>query len=414
MLLHLDKVTLMRLSKRYRHHTVHRLVCVASVVSVALAVLGACSTDQPSGPTDADFQAFAARGYGLAEHGVASTSTYAWSVSGQAVSVVVSRPEGTNAAPVVIYLPGLGEPSEAGELWRTAWSSAGYAVLSVQLLAADGLAWSSDFARKGEFRKLGLDRFGGPTMHRRLQLLADVVAEAQHRSAYGEAAWTRMDWSRVAIAGYDVGAYAAMVAAGEHLDGAEDSAGRLKIRAVIALSPFANPAAGSIDSRYRDIRLPVLSVTSNADGDPLGLMDGAALRSVPFDHMRGPDKYLLTLQDVSHARLGGNAGATVPEPQPAKRASAASLGDDAGQRRGSGQRRSREESDEPTVDRVRAVDRAVVPGLSASALRMRVLAAQSISTAFLDATLKDDSRARVWLANDAPRWVVGLGTMAWK
>lgn len=412
MLRHLDAIPFTSTSRCARQHATQRLARFASAVCVALVVLAACSTNQPSGPSDADVQAFAARAYGRAEHRATSITPYAWSVSGQAVSVLVLQPDGTSPMPLVIYLPGLGESSEAGQLWREAWSSAGYAVLSVQLLAADGLAWSSDLARNGQFRKLGLDRFGGPAMRQRLQLLAAVVAEAQNRSQQGEAAWARLDWSRVAIAGYDVGAYAAMIAAGEHADGAQDSAHRLKIRAAIALSPFANPAAGSIDSRYRDIRMPVLSVTSNADGDPLGLMDGADQRSVPFDRMPVPDKYLLTLLDFSHARLGGNAGATVPGPPAAKRPRAAG-GDQTHQRRGSGQRRNRDESAEPTADRTRAVDRSVVSGLSASALRMRVLAARSVSIAFLDAGLKDDSSARMagrrccavagWIGHAAPQ-----------
>lgn len=408
MLLHLDH----RTKTLFRRHAVRGLAHGASLVCAALGVLVACSTDQLPGPTDAEVQAFAARGYGSIEPRMAGTTTYAWSLSGQALSVVVSLPDGTGAAPLVIYLPGLGESSEAGELWRTAWSSAGYAVLSVQLLAADERAWSSALARGGEFRKLALDRFGAPAMRQRLRLLADVVTEGERRSLQGEPAWKRIDWNRVAIAGYDVGAYAAMVAAGEQLVGVEDHPSPLKIRAAIALSPFANPAADSIDSRYRDIRIPVLSVTSNADGDPLGLTDGSAQRTMPFDRMRGSDKYLLTLRDVSHARLAGSVSATTPEPA-AKRAGAAD-GGDLGRRRGTGQRMNREESEEARADRPRAVELAVVRTLSANALQMRVLAAQAVSTAFLDASLKDDSRARGWLENDAPRWLGGLGTLGRK
>jgi len=137
MLLHLDHVTSTRRKVLFRRHAARGLAHGASVVCAALAVLVACSTDQPSGPADAEVQAFAARGYGSAKHSVAGTTTHAWSVSGQALSVVMSLPDETSAAPLVIYLPGLGQSSEAGELWRTAWSSAGYAVLSVQLLEAD-------------------------------------------------------------------------------------------------------------------------------------------------------------------------------------------------------------------------------------------------------------------------------------
>jgi dienelactone hydrolase len=375
------------------------------LIAAALAALVACATDQPSGPADEEVLAFAARGYSGAERRVASTTTHAWSVSAQSLNVVVSLPDGATAAPLVIYLPGLGETSEAGELWRAAWSSAGYAVLSVQLLAADERAWMSPLARSGEFRKMGLDRFGAVATRQRLRMLAGVVAEGERRTAQGEATWARIDWKRVAIAGFDVGAYVTMIAAGEFLDGVDDRP-PLPVRAAIALSPFANPAPGSGDSRYHDIRIPVLSVTSNADGDPLGLMDGAGARSVPFERMPGPDKYLLTLRDFSHARLGGGATAATPEPT-AKRAR--SSDDDLRPRRCPGPRRDEEE---PVLGRPRAVERAIVRSLSGNALRMRVLAAQAVSTAFLDASMKDDTRAKAWLGNEAPTWLGALGELA--
>lgn len=409
MLIPPDPATLTR--RLFRIHAARGIVNGASVACAAIILLAACATEPPSGPSDEEVRAFSERGYRGAEQSVATRATHTWTVAGQALSLVLALPDTKNAAPLIVYLPGLGESSEAGELWRAAWSSAGYAVLSVQLLAVDERAWTSPLARSGEFRKLGLDRFAAPAARQRVRLLADVASEGRRRSSLGEPAWTRVDWNRLAIAGYDVGAYTAMIAAGEHLDGVEDHA-PLAIRAVIALSPFTNPAADPVERRYRDIRIPVLLVTSNADADPLGLTEGPDQRGVPFDRMRGPDKYLLTLRDLSHARLGGGAGAMTPEPM-AKRADAGDAGEPA-PRRGAGRRTNQDQPDEPLIPRPRAVERAVVRSLSANALQMRVLAAQAVSTAFLDTSVKDDVRARDWLANDASKWLVGLGTLGRK
>jgi len=65
----------------------------------------------------------------------------------------------------------------------------------------------SALARAGEFRQLGRERHAGPVMNQRLQLLTEVVAEAQRRSAAGDALWQRLDWRRLAVAGFDLGAY---------------------------------------------------------------------------------------------------------------------------------------------------------------------------------------------------------------
>jgi len=45
---------------------------------------------------------------------------------------------------------------------------------------------------------------------------------------------------------------------------------------------------------------------------------------------------------------------------------------------------------------------------------MRMIAAQDISTAFLDAFVKDDPTARDWLAARAPRWLGDNGGLRQK
>jgi len=42
---------------------------------------------------------------------------------------------------------------------------------------------------------------------------------------------------------------------------------------------------------------------------------------------------------------------------------------------------------------------------------MGVAAVQAISTAFLDAVLKEDKIAREWLEKDATRWLQGKGEL---
>lgn len=59
----------------------------------------------------------------------------------------------------------------------------------------------------------------------RLHMLLDVLAEAQRRSAAGDGVWQRLDWQRVAVAGFDLGAYTAMIMAGEHVPGVQPPTG---------------------------------------------------------------------------------------------------------------------------------------------------------------------------------------------
>jgi len=68
---------------------------------------------------------FAARGYtSVARHAV-TTTVHTWLIDGQNIRIVVCEPNASGTIPLVIYVPGLGEPSDAGERWRNAWQPPG-------------------------------------------------------------------------------------------------------------------------------------------------------------------------------------------------------------------------------------------------------------------------------------------------
>jgi predicted dienelactone hydrolase len=392
-----------------------RSVRKAASFAALFVLLSGCATHPQSRQEEALVRQFEAKGYASTEHDSVTTTASAWLVSGHSVRLVLAQPARAAAAPVVIYLPGLGEPSDSGTRWRTAWASAGYAVLSVQLLDDDAAAWRSDLARAGEFKALGREHYLGTVMSRRVQLLAEVIAEGQRRSAAGEAPWQHLDWSKVAVAGFDLGAYTAMTVAGEHVRDAEDATGRVRIRAAIALSPYASVAAGSFDTRYRDIRAPVMSVTSDVDGDALGLVEGAYLRDAPFMHMEGPDKYLLSLRGLPHAALSGGPDAKgsktdADSTNHSQDTATKESGDDSGQHR-RGSRRSSAGDGGKRPDRSGSSEGLGDAKLSPSALQVRMIAVQDVSTAFLDAYLKGDALAREWLAADAERWLGAAGEL---
>jgi dienelactone hydrolase len=389
--------------------------CACKVAAAAVFVLlSGCAAHSPSRHNEAPVGEFAAKGYASAQHDSIAATTFTWWPSAQPVRLALARPARGASTPIVIYLPGLGESSDAGERWRTAWASAGYAVLSVQLLDDDAKAWSSELARAAEFKALGREHYSAAAMSRRVRLLADLVVEGQRRTRAGEASWEHLDWSKVAVAGFDLGAFTTMTVAGEHVPHAEDAAGRVALRAAVVLSPYASLEAGATAARYQDIRVPVMSVSSDVDRDLLGLVEGAYLREAPFARMQGPDKYMLLLQGMPHAALSGSPNArgltTATETTNRSQESADTSGDDSGQRRrgnrraGAGDHASRTER--PGSGEVQGDAR-----LSPNALQMRMIAVEDISTAFLDAYLKDDPRARQWLASNAQQWLGAAGEL---
>lgn len=187
--------------------------------------------------------------------------------------------------PVVVYLPGIGQGSDTGQRWAAAWAQAGYAVLAVQPLDEDAAAWRSALARSGEFRELGQLHYGEAMRADRLAALRRLLQALQGLAPGG----VTLDWQRAAVAGYEIGAQAA-------LDLGRD-AGDWQPRAVIAISPPPMEAAAATP--------PVLLITSDSDGDALGLFTRPAERRRAFDTLAPGAGWLVNPPGLSHAALSG-------------------------------------------------------------------------------------------------------------
>ena len=216
--------------------------------------------------------------------------------------------------PVVIYLPGIGQGGDAGQRWAAAWAQAGHAVLGVQPLEEDAAAWRSALARTGEFRALGELHYGDAMRAERLAALRRLVAALQARPAVAGVA---LDWQRAAVAGYEIGAQTA-------LDLGLDT-GAWQPRAVLAISPPAMDAPAATP--------PALLITSDNDGDALGLVRQPAERRRAFETLRPGRGWLLALPALSHAALSGTLAPEGWHAQDQHRGGGGSLG---GQRGGMG------------------------------------------------------------------------------
>ena len=192
----------------------------------------------------------------------------------------------SGSLPVVVYLPGIGQDSDAGQRWVAAWAQAGYAVLTVQPLDEDAAAWRSTLARTGEFRALGELHYGEAMRAQRLAALRRLLTALQARPGV---AGVTLDWQRAAVAGYETGAQAALDL------GADASA--WQPRAIVAISPppMDAPAAAP----------PLLLVTGDDDGDALGLFNRPTERRRAFETQRPGAGWLLNLPGLSHTALAG-------------------------------------------------------------------------------------------------------------
>jgi dienelactone hydrolase len=379
-----------------------------------LLALAACAGDRSRGTAGSSAAEAGVAAYSPAEDDAVRTRQHSWPLSGGTVKVLLSVPARPRSLPLVIYVPGLGESNGAGERWRRAWSVAGYAVMSVQPLPEDEAAWTSELARTGEFKALAREHYSVSATRRRVRALEAIADEARRRSRAGEEGWDRIDWERVAIAGFDLGAYTALAFARDHEHAAEAAAPQLRLRAALALSPYASVSTPERDAPGGAGLLPLLAVTSDADGDPLGVVAAGERSDRPFDRMQGPDDYLLLMGGLTHASLSGSAAAERPAED---RASAGLPAADSSPSGDSGGRQSRARhgpAGGPTA--VAKNHRASTGGssdigLSPADTRARMEEAQRVSTAFLDAYLNGDARALDWLAATASRWLGPTGAL---
>lgn len=367
-------------------------------ITTALLLLSACANDphrrpEPSDAAKNQAQLLVANGYQAAETSSLTVAVQDWIVDGERLPVSLAWPGSGQKLPLVVYLPGLGEPAQAGQRWRQAWAHAGYAVLSVQPLAVDANAWSSDLARAADFKGLARQHRQAAQLTARIQRLNATLAEARRRAAAGDALWSRVDFGRMAVAGYDLGSQAAARLAPE-------------FKAALLLSPSLTADDLPMLSG------PLLLVSSRRDTNPTGLIESPGLRTQAFEQLPSgqADKFLLLLETASHAALAGGTALELDDFGGGGNSSRKGQGQEGGRKRGGGGGGRGGGGGGASKDGQDGTPRHVAaPAARGDAQLASGVATEGVSIAFLDATLRERPAARQWLQNDALGWLQGLG-----
>lgn len=403
----------------------------------ALGALAACSP-QPPKPNElearerAEIDRFAQRAYRGAEEQVGEELRDSWLASGEEVDISVLMPLGPGPFPLVIYLPGFTESAGDGTAWRRTFAEAGYAVIAMQTQSAGGRARSSGQARAGNFRGQARDQFATGTLAARHGAVCAVLTEAIRRVTAKEPPFSRVDASRVAVVGFDLGAQTAQLLAGEQYAGLDALPSLPELMSVIAISPYANPGGGDFSKRFAGMRSPVLSVTGSDDFDEWGIVTSTAARQAPFRYMPPGGKYLLALDGATHKMLAGTADAPGEAERPGD-------GDEEPRERGRGRgpgggpmggRPGRDGGRDgpgggfggPGGPRsgpgggsapIGGFPGGRGPGGRGASRRLAgiriAICIKAVTTAFLDATVKDDPVAGEWLQRNAPGWLGNWG-----
>lgn len=229
------------------------------------------------------------------------------------VPLRIRMPEGSAKVPLVLFSPGLGGSTTGGTLWGTAWASRGLAVIHLEHPGSDAAVYRTPGTpeeRRARIRAAA----SGEQLQARVGDVGFVLDELARRKAEGGCDLSRIDLSRIGMAGHSMGAWTVQGLAGQRYFGTTPFIDR-RIKAAIAFSPSTLTTA-ALPETFGGITIPFLSVTGTLDGaiikpantrpdDPADL-SAEAQRTGPFTGMPPGDKFLLVFKDGDHMVFAGN------------------------------------------------------------------------------------------------------------
>jgi predicted dienelactone hydrolase len=231
---------------------------------------------------------------------------------GRDLPVRIRLPDGNSKVPVVLFSPGLGGGVIGGTLWGSAWAARGIAVVHLEHPGSDagvyaGAADAADL--KARVRAAAT----GAQLQARVGDVSFILDELARRPREGGCDLSRLDLSRIGLAGHSMGAWTAQAVAGQRYFGAATFRDP-RIIAAIALSP-STLTTGGLSEAFGGITIPFLSITGTADGMPKIVRDAVpsaaqiaqqAQRTGPYTGMAPGRKYLIVFQDGDHMVFAGN------------------------------------------------------------------------------------------------------------
>ena len=260
------------------------------------------------------------------------------------------RPE--SARPVILFSHGLGGTRTANRFLGDHWSRRGYVVVCLQHPGSDDAVWRDVPQR----RRMAALRDAASLGNFRLRV-GDVVAVldqlAAGHAAAGHPLAGRLDLERVGMSGHSFGAQTTQAVSGQSFPLVGRRFTDDRIRAALVLSPGAPQGRTDAGDAFAGVTIPWLLVTGTHDVAAVGGQSVASRRAV-FPGLPAGLGFELVLDGAEHSAF---AEQSLP-----------------------GDRQPRN----PNHHR----------------------ALLAITTAFWDATLRDDDDARLWLEGDRPRSVL--------
>jgi predicted dienelactone hydrolase len=227
------------------------------------------------------------------------------------VPVRVRLPDGAGRVPVVLYSHGLGGDLGGGTIWGEAWAKGGIATIHIQHPGSDTSLWAgaTNPAEAVERMKPGM---APEQFFARIADIRFVLDSIPAHPKEGACDLTRLDTARAGVAGHSFGAVTTQAVAGQRFFG-EPRFRDDRFKAAIAFSPSA-PSRGTAAEAFGGVTLPFLMLTGTEDAVPELTSQTAASRTEPFAALPPGQKYLLVFDGADHLVFGGHRMRRTPRP----------------------------------------------------------------------------------------------------
>jgi len=213
---------------------------------------------------------------------------------------------GDGPFPVIVFSHGLGGTREGYEYLGQHWASHGYVSVHLQHIGSDDAVWRD--ARAAD--KMGAMRRAAANPSNALNRPLDVsfaIDQLEKLNQETSPFQNKLDLGRIGVAGHSFGAYTTLAIAGQTFFPGGGSATSLADPRVKAAIPMSAPVSASkrrLDEVYAKIKIPCLHMTGTKDSSPIGDTKPEE-RRLPLDHSNSSDQFLITFQDGDHAIFSG-------------------------------------------------------------------------------------------------------------
>ncbi|HVP91269.1 MAG TPA: hypothetical protein VMS75_08645 [Terriglobales bacterium] len=207
-------------------------------------------------------------------------------------------------APLVVFSHGLGGSREGYEYLGRQWAGYGYISLHVQHVGSDDSVWRGQAEPMQALRQAAIRPENAVNRARDVSFAIDEMARLGRTSGPFEG---RVDLGRVGLAGHSFGANTTLVVVGEvfvlpggQVAGFSDA----RVKAAIPMSAPVPRRREDLDRVFGGIAVPCLHMTGTLDDSPIGETQ-AADRRLPFDHIGAAEQYLVIFNGGDHMIFSG-------------------------------------------------------------------------------------------------------------